>query len=288
MGGKSLRAKGVIIVLTVGVVALATGLAVWSPGLAQIGVQAHNPDATPNAVPRSRAGEDGVVVPTAVAPGQPPPGSEHAQSASASSIPADPIERLMRERQQQRQREEAALPAPAATARAEQIEHSKAEALARLTPSPGPSPTLSRGPSPVQEISAGLGVIIDDPQTPLRPQAFAGLNQWRKEIAPGRYLSVWAGSEGGGGITGPTRQGALFVAVHGDTWSDLEQTGFYPTPQVAGAVRVVGATGDRLTLLSQDGATFIFDASSRIFLSSAGLPIPPGPTATPFSSPQAQ
>ncbi len=150
----------------------------------------------------------------------------------------------------------------------------------RATPLAQPSPW-----SPVAQMAAGAGTIVETGQAPFPAMMFVGQNLW-KEAKDGYYILAYAGSEG---YEGDPSQGLLMVVAMTFDYKPLpELGGTYPTPSKAGAVRIVGADGEVLSLLAEDGTKFLFDVASRRFLSPdtlAPLPTPePPPESTPGST----
>jgi hypothetical protein len=61
--------------------------------------------------------------------------------------------------------------------------------------------------------------------------------------------------------------------------------GFYNAPAAAGSLRIISANGHVLTLQSDSGDSFLFDADSRILMDGNGDPVPtdtPTPEPTPW------
>lgn len=137
-------------------------------------------------------------------------------------------------------------------------------------PPPKPTIVVAQGPTPVPHPdplhrSAGAGTIVDTGMAPMPSAVYAGQNRWY-ESKGGDNIIVYAGAEGR-----DHAQGVLIVAVENSTNPGTKQVsgatgGHYLTPEKAGAVRIVDAKGEQLTLQSASGTTFIFDVASRTFL----------------------
>jgi hypothetical protein len=124
---------------------------------------------------------------------------------------------------------------------------------------PGPKTPVTRG--------AGAGKIIESRATSLELTGDDFVNQWSEEIN-GQRITVLAGSE-----YGNARQGILVVSVTSlsapDTRLSSER---YLTPLPFGAVYIVEANGEQLTLATRAGGRFVFDVASRQFISWPEMP----------------
>ena len=147
------------------------------------------------------------------------------------------------------------------------------------TPTPGPWVLTPQPATP-----AGDGVIFDMSRPGLgKLMGVNFINTWYAEIGD-RQFSVFAGSD----YSDPT-QGMVYVSVFTADGSELRDGGYYPTATHSGAVHIVGAQGQRLILLSEDGETFYFDVPGQQFTASltesvptvTPWPITPRPTNTP-------
>ncbi|MDP2948795.1 MAG: hypothetical protein Q8P22_04585 [Chloroflexota bacterium] len=171
----------------------------------------------------------------------------------------------------------------------ERIERERLEALARPQPPKNPNyiPPFTPGPqpSPCSDdnspcVPAGAGTIVETQQARYSPMVFSFQNHWF-EVKDGQYVVVFAGREGS---AGDPSQGVVVVEVDTMDFMPVAGGGIYRTPIKDGAVRIVGADGERLTLTSASGATFIFDVASRTFVSPSGpAPTPLAPTPTPVA-----
>ncbi len=144
---------------------------------------------------------------------------------------------------------------------------------------PNSQPTPQPPPSPwpqIARIPAGAGTIIDAP-FPLK--GLTSRNQWY-EVKDGKSITAYAGAEG---YAFDPSQGVVLVVVETLDFQPVPSAGgTYRTPVKAGPVRIVGAEGEVLTLVAEDGTKFLFDVASRRFLSpDTLLPLPAPPTPTP-------
>jgi len=115
--------------------------------------------------------------------------------------------------------------------------------------------------------AAGNGTIVETRQAKVSPTEFLGQNRWVEQVG-NAGIAVYAGAS----RSDPT-QGVVVVSVEGKDPLTRPPAGLvggtYPTPTRAGAVHVVDATGERLTLAAANGATFIFDVPSRSYVAAA-------------------
>jgi hypothetical protein len=107
---------------------------------------------------------------------------------------------------------------------------------------------------PLQRTPAGAGTIVESGLAPFG-SGFVVENRWYEQRGA-EQLIVYAG-----GSRADPSQGVLAVAL-----TTSRGGGFYPTPTKAGSVHVVAAVGERLTLISKNGATFVFDIPTRSFV----------------------
>jgi hypothetical protein len=124
---------------------------------------------------------------------------------------------------------------------------------------PGPTTPVKRG--------AGAGQIIESRANSLSMAGDDFVNQWSEEIN-GQRLTVLAGSEHQNAY-----QGILVIVItplsNATTRLSRER---YITPVQFGAVRVVEANGEQLTLATSEGGRFVFDVASRQFVSWPEMP----------------
>jgi hypothetical protein len=121
--------------------------------------------------------------------------------------------------------------------------------ITKVIPPAAPAP-----PGNIVRLIAGAGTIVQEGQAPFSAQDFVGSNHWY-EVKGGQETIVYAGSERkdrGAGTVRVTTAGRLL--------------GDFPTPTKSGPVRVASASGERLTLTSSSGASFIFDVASRSYV----------------------
>jgi len=126
---------------------------------------------------------------------------------------------------------------------------------------PGPKTPVKRG--------AGAGKITESRATSPGLAGDDFVNQWSEEIN-GQRLTVLAGSEHGN-----AHQGILVVSI--TSLSDpntILNRNRYVTPLPFGAVYIVEANGEQLTLATREGGRFVFDVASRQFIS--WPEVPPG------------
>jgi|SRR5581483_9174787 len=121
-----------------------------------------------------------------------------------------------------------------------------------LPPIPTFPPGVAQSPS---HRAAGSGNIVESDQAALPGLAFLGQNYWVEVVNPSTAIVAYAGQDRNDLLQGVV----VVVATHTPPVT-------YPTPAKAGAVHVVDASGERLTLQAASGATFIFDVASRTYL----------------------
>ena len=110
--------------------------------------------------------------------------------------------------------------------------------------------------SAVPHRASGGGTIVESGQAPFPASAFTFENRWFQQTAAGD-LVVYAGAA----HDDPT-QGLVVVRLIG---AKLGQPTVRRTPARAGAVRVVEAKGEKLTLAASNGTRLVFDVGSRTF-----------------------
>lgn len=126
-------------------------------------------------------------------------------------------------------------------------------------PSPEPG-----APADIVRRPAGAGTIIEDGLAPY-PASYFFENRWYAKIGQ-EIIIVYAGAQRSDGVT-PLEEpwpGIVVVDVSG---SD-EKGGAYFTPVKAGPVRISDVNGMQLTLVTDSGSVFLFDVTSRKFVSS--------------------
>jgi len=128
-------------------------------------------------------------------------------------------------------------------------------------PPPTPAPTPAGGPITLPQRPAGAGIIVESGQAPLPGSLYAIENSWHKP-EDGGFIQVFAGAE-----REDPAQGIVAVVVATGNGQPPPPLEVHRTPAKAGAVRVVDADGERLTLRTSSGATFIFDVPARRFVS---------------------
>ena len=139
-------------------------------------------------------------------------------------------------------------------------------------------PTLVPRPLPIRLIPQEYGgepagggfitVLMD----PTGRKDHLSLNVWYTDSPDGlERLSVFAGGprDFSSGRTGP--EGDLLVYRHRvdpitGAITVTEAGTVYPTPQATGIVKITGATGDVLELVSTTGVVFRFDTANRVFV----------------------
>lgn len=123
-----------------------------------------------------------------------------------------------------------------------------------ITPTRGQSASVAGQP-------AGAGHIISSGEVPpTQKQSLRVANRWVEASAnPDASIAVFAGA-----LKQDPSQGVLYV------WpgpASSSPGGFYVTPSKSGSIHITNADGHRLTVLAEDGTTFIFDTNSRTFQS---------------------
>jgi hypothetical protein len=94
---------------------------------------------------------------------------------------------------------------------------------------------------------------IFEPAEDILPQ-WDFVNYWQGHVRD-QWVQVYAGIQ-----DEDPKQGGVVVVPYG-----LPPGEFLPTPVAAGSVKIVAAQGTLLTLLAEDGSTFVFDASSSSY-----------------------
>jgi hypothetical protein len=135
--------------------------------------------------------------------------------------------------------------------------YGKAAADAAPTPSLADAARLSHGNLPAPTAASASRAIVESGQAPFPGSLYTFENRWFKSTGDGD-LVVYAGAE----RDDPAR-GLVAVRLVGSTPG---AAAVYHTPVAAGAVGIVAAEGERLTLVSISGARFVFDVSSRTFV----------------------
>jgi len=125
-------------------------------------------------------------------------------------------------------------------------------------PGSPPEPTLE--PALVPRKAAGAGTIIEDGQAPISSMVFSGRNRWY-EVKGDEKIAVYAGADG----QDPS-QGVLIVVILSLDETTKKGGATYRSPIKDGALSIVGAEQERLTLVSEGGTTFIFDVAARQFV----------------------
>jgi len=120
--------------------------------------------------------------------------------------------------------------------------------------------------TPVQRV-AGAGQITESRATSLAVANDDFVNQWSEDIN-GKRITVLAGSEHAN-----SQQGLLIIVVTSPgNPTTLLSNESYVTPIQFGAVRIVEANGEQLTLATSEGGRFVFDIASRRFVSWPEMP----------------
>ena len=146
------------------------------------------------------------------------------------------------------------------------------------TPSPvgvdKPTPAEPEGEhsAPLFSRPAGDGVIIETSFSPFHSN-YRIQNYWFARTGD-QEIAVYAGGQRDAFTNGEALSddiswpGVLLVNVADSTGKILpEEGGSYSTPINVGPVRIVDATGSRLTLAARNGAAFVFDVAARQFVS---------------------
>ena len=121
----------------------------------------------------------------------------------------------------------------------------------------------------------GTGAIVEL-QPPYPPVDYRLYNtSWYNDSKDGKTRTfVFTGATSSPSDGRATNQGVVVVRVarmsvqDDHVFIDIVESSQYLTPTKSGAVRVVAANGERLTLKSSNGNTFYFDVPSRQFVSS--------------------
>jgi hypothetical protein len=121
------------------------------------------------------------------------------------------------------------------------------------------------GPILVPHAAAGAGMIVENGQAPFPSSSYSFQNHWYEESV--NSLTIYYA-----GALGKDPQQGVLVLEHmtPDFHQRLAGNGTaYKTPSRVGAVRIVGAQGEVLHLIAQDGSDLYFDAASRQFVNPA-------------------
>jgi hypothetical protein len=153
-----------------------------------------------------------------------------------------------------------------------QIEQTRNAALAGTLP-----PTNAKGAPPtlVSTEPPWPTGIIEDGESPFSA-SFVFKNRWQ-QVVGGQRIIVFAGSK----KSDPSQGVVVVWEISTDQVNSVNNV--YPTSIRDGALRIVAATGLRLTLAGAGGRPFYFDAPSRQFVQSLTAPPPPTVTRLPSS-----
>ncbi len=138
-----------------------------------------------------------------------------------------------------------------------------------LLPTP-PAPTTLEGETPHQ--IAGAGIIWQE-TSPHFTKLMHTRNQWvERENQQGNSVLVCAESKF---PREDPQQGIIGVLyLEHDSGTFISGPDLYLTPLRAGAVQVIDAVGERLTLRAEDGTLFTFDIPTRQWVTPDPSPIP--------------
>jgi len=116
--------------------------------------------------------------------------------------------------------------------------------------------------APISRV-AGAGDIIESRNTPFHIDGYDFVNYWTESKPEIGAITVMAGAQ-----SNNPEKGVLVIVASplGDKNTVLEEVA-YLTPIKGGALRIVKADGEILTIVSDDGLIFVFDVPSRQFLS---------------------
>jgi hypothetical protein len=147
---------------------------------------------------------------------------------------------------------------------------------ARETPSPvGITKAIpSAPPGGINKISlvsrpAGKGTILETSFSPLN-SIYRIINQWRGDI-DGMQIVVYAGGRRSDAESGDVNErswpGIVVLVVKDSNGNYIDDKGGeFWTPQNVGPVRIVDAISNQLTLVAQNGTSFLFDVTTRQFI----------------------
>lgn len=157
-----------------------------------------------------------------------------------------------------------------ATAIAEKLqppEHYRAT-VAALPPGPVDGPFPTDEPRPTPTLVLGIKTSPDDCNNEATSkETFFALNCW-SAIFNGVHITVRAGGEEQDSSSGEVQQGGVIVYTRTlDLSNPMPQVSqIYETPTRAGWVTIVQVDGTRLTLQADNGATFVFDLTTRTWV----------------------
>jgi hypothetical protein len=148
-------------------------------------------------------------------------------------------------------------------------EQTRVAASRKPQPPPGPSPVpATSAPAQIPHKPAGAGNIVTDFVPPFPAMTHVITSMWYEDVS-GKRIFVYAGAlRDNPGTNSPASQGVVIVVVQTPEGGALPGGGTYLAPGKTGPLRIVGASGERLALKSDSGATLYFDVSTRAFVAS--------------------
>lgn len=141
----------------------------------------------------------------------------------------------------------------------------RGEAGKANSPTRPPKQTASSAGQETVQRKAGAGTIVESGLAPLPGMVYTILNSWYEET-PSKIILVYAGGKREHpGLPGKV-QGIIVVRVVTPGYRSLPgESDEYAVPAEVGAVRVVDAQGERLTLVGEVETVLFFDVVSREF-----------------------
>jgi len=177
------------------------------------------------------------------------PFTGRAQTQTPDARQASPAKHTLLEREAQEIAAAQAAPKPPKDA-------AKPPRIQRQSLPSAAQPELQTALSPLPHRAAGAGTIVESGLAPFPGSLYTFENRWYEATGEGD-LVVYAGAE-----RDDPAQGLVATRLIGVTPGPAAA---YRTPVRSGAVRIVGAEGKRLSLVSSSGARLAFDVSSRTF-----------------------
>jgi len=149
------------------------------------------------------------------------------------------------------------------------VEQTRIAASNRPQPPAGTTPIpMTPTPASIARQAAGAGFIVNDFTSPFPAMSHVITSMWYEEIGNQRIV-VYAGAlRDEPGVTTAASQGVVIVQIETLDHTLVSGGGTFSTPSKVGAVTIVIARGERLTLQSINGTTLYFDLPTRQFVAS--------------------
>lgn len=159
-------------------------------------------------------------------------------------------------------------------------------ALQKIQADPGPALLSKSGPVPPAATPEPWPQgLLSYAVAPVSPADYVFNNQWQWDIN-GHHVQVYAGAVGHD--SPEAGRGLLWVRETAFDLAVLPAGGFFLAPSGTGTLSIESYDGMELTVTSQNGQTFLFDAKSLTFTGADGYPIAsdtPAPAGAGLSKP---